>query len=141
MKYFILLFLSLISHPTVGQENNQSIIYEGGEMYQVFYNGKEPITRPIGLVKSIVYDKFYKSYVIFYKTQDTPDGSMVAATFNYLSEKIENGKTIMYCIESNSKDVYFTFPETLESSGTITFIRQEPIDGVIYGIAIKNTKK
>ena len=136
MFIFILLFVAL---PVIAQQD-ETIDYYGGEMYQVLFNGDTPITRPAGQVQLLSYNKFYKSYTVLFKTQDTTDG-INKTIFSYLSENVENGKTIIYYIESSSKDVYFASPDTLERERNILFIRKEPIEGVIYGIAIKNVTK
>lgn len=129
-RAFKLVALMILSLNVNAQDK---IEYKSGQIHCLFIKDKEILTKkPMGKEVSVTYDTFYKSYFIFFVTEE----GWSNINLDYISDE----KNLKQYKEKKNGDYYYVL-DNMSKTGDFIFVKQEKTNGIALTFKISGLKK
>lgn len=138
--FFVVLFIAIGNLCYCQKSNDDLITYTGDGFYIVLLDqsSKEVSKVPLGKTPFVFYDKFFKSYSIWFTDEN---GESMKEKFSFVSN--EKDGTIR--MTDHQGEIYY-LTNKISESGKLVFVREKPQDKyivllVVEGVVLNKTDK
>lgn len=135
-RFSVLSFSILLFSIQTKSQVERKTTYFAKEMHIVLKteDGKEVSRNPLGVDIQIVYDNFFKSYIISYTDKND---NRIIKNFEHVTD-LKTNDGIPFKKLKNEAEQTFYFVDLLESFGSLKIIWQQSVDDLIVWTVIEN---